>query len=238
MAGQTSRRRALIVMAALLIAGAADAQQAAKPAQPAKAAQKKGAAPAAPSARAAGGVDIVKAASARLAAARTMSFTALASYESPSRLGPPLVFTTKSEVLLQRPDRLRVITLGDGPASEFYYDGKTMIAFAPAENLVALADAPPTIEAALKKAFDVAAIYFPFTDMVVSDPWAALADGLDQLEFYIGRSNVVGGVATDMVALATTSSSSTVDRRNDRCRAHPCAIQRRHDAPASRGRVH
>ena len=130
-----------------------------------------------------------------------MSFTALASYESPSRLGPPLVFTTKSEVLLQRPDRLRVITLGDGPASEFYYDGKMMIAFAPAENLVAVTNAPPTIEAALKKAFDVAAIYFPFTDIVVADPWAALADGL-KLAFYIGRSNVVGGVATDMVALA------------------------------------
>jgi hypothetical protein len=194
------RSHALLVIAALAFAGTADAQQTAKSAQPAKAAQKKGAAPAAPvlEPRA---VDIVKAASARLAAARTMSFTALASYESPSRLGPPLVFTTKSEVLLQRPDRLRVITLGDGPASEFYYDGKAMIAFAPAENLVAVADAPPTIEAALKKAFDVAAIYFPFTDMVVSDPWAALADGL-KVAFYIGRSNVVGGVATDMVALA------------------------------------
>ncbi|MET0917555.1 MAG: hypothetical protein ABWY07_03915, partial [Burkholderiales bacterium] len=79
MVGQLSRRRALIVVAALLIAGAADAQQADKPAQPAKAAQKTGAAPAAPvlEPRA---VDIVKAASARLAAARTMSFTALASY--------------------------------------------------------------------------------------------------------------------------------------------------------------
>ena len=30
----------------------------------------------------------------------------------------------------------------DGPASEFYYDGKKMMAYAPAENLVAIADAP------------------------------------------------------------------------------------------------
>jgi hypothetical protein len=35
-----------------------------------------------------------------------------------------------------------VITLGDGPASEFYYDGKAMMAFAPGENLVAVARRP------------------------------------------------------------------------------------------------
>ncbi|MFL9869717.1 DUF2092 domain-containing protein [Paraburkholderia fungorum] len=73
-----------------------------------------------------------------------MSFTAVVSYESPSRLGLPLVYSTQSEVTVQRPDKLKVLTLGDGPPSEFYYDGKTMTAFAPKENLVAVADAPPT----------------------------------------------------------------------------------------------
>jgi hypothetical protein len=146
-------------------------------------------------------IDVVKAASARLAAAKTMSFTAVASFEAPSKLGPPLVYTTRSDVLLQRPDKLRVVTPADGPASEFYYNGKTMTAYAPGPNLAAVADAPPTIDATLKKAFDTAAIYFPFTDIVVADPWAALGDGL-QVAFYIGRSDVVGGVATDMVALA------------------------------------
>ena len=146
-------------------------------------------------------IEILKAASDRLAAAHSMRFTAVVSYESPSRLGPPLVYTTKSEVTLQRPDKLRVITSGDGPASEFYYDGKTMMAFAPAENLVAVADAPPTIDAALKAAYDSAAIYFPFTDVIVADPYKDIADGL-KLAFYIGQSHVVGGTTTDMVAYA------------------------------------
>ena len=39
--------------------------------------------------------------------------------------------------------RVVVVVPGDGPASEFYYDGKEMIAFAPAENLVAVTAAPP-----------------------------------------------------------------------------------------------
>ena len=147
-------------------------------------------------------IDILKAASARLAAAKTMSFTAIVSYESPSRFGPPLIYSTKSEVTLQRPDKLKVITLGDGPRSEFYYDGKTMMAFAPTENLVAVADAPPTIDAALQKAYDSAAIYFPFTDLVVADPYKDIADGL-KVAFYIGQSIVVDGITTDMVAYIT-----------------------------------
>jgi hypothetical protein len=147
-------------------------------------------------------IDLLKAASARLAAARTLTFTAVVSYEHPSRYGPPLVYTTQSEVTLQRPDKLRVITPGDGPAQEFYYDGKTMVAFSPAENLVAVAEAPPTIDAALKAAFDTAGIYYPFADIVVADPFQHIADGLE-LAFYIGQSSVVGGTTTDMVAYVT-----------------------------------
>jgi hypothetical protein len=146
-------------------------------------------------------VELLKASSQRLAAARTMRFTALVSYESPSRLGPPLLYATRSEVTLQRPDKLRVVTPGDGPASEFYYDGKAMMAYAPAENLVAVADAPPTIDAALRTAYNTAAIFFPFTDLLVADPYAALTDGAI-LAFYIGPSGVVGGTKTDMVAWA------------------------------------
>src|SRR5262249_52455725 len=139
--------------------------------------------------------------SSRLAAARTMSFTAVVSYESPSRLGPPLVYTTRSEVIMQRPDKLRVITPGDGPASEFYDDGKTVMAFSPAENLVAVADASPTIDATLRVAFQRAAIYYPFADLIVVDPYKDIANGL-KVAFYVGRSNEVGGTTTDMVVFA------------------------------------
>ena len=135
-----------------------------------------------------------------------MTFTAVVSYENPSRLGTPLVYTTKSEVALQRPDKLRVITSGDGPASEFYYDGKAMMAFEPAANLVAIADAPSTIDATLQAAYDSAAIYFPFTDVIVADPYKDIAEGL-KLAFYIGQSQIVGGVTTDMIAYADTMCS-------------------------------
>jgi hypothetical protein len=147
-------------------------------------------------------IELLKAASNRLAAARTMSFTAVVTDESPSRLAIPLTYTTKSDVVMQRPNKLRVITLGDGPASEFYYDGKLMMAYAPAEDLVAIADAPPTIDETMEVAYHVAAIYFPFDDVLVSDPYKDIAEDL-RLAFYVGQSNVVGGTKTDIVAYNT-----------------------------------
>lgn len=147
-------------------------------------------------------IELLKGASNRLAAAHTMSFTTVVTYESPSRLGIPLAYTTTSDVVMQRPDKLRVITSGDGPASEFYYDGKIMMAYAPAEDLVAIADAPPTIDETMEVAYHVAAIYFAFDDVIVSDPYKDIAEDL-RLAFYVGQSNVIGGTKTDIVAYDT-----------------------------------
>jgi len=72
-------------------------------------------------------------------------------------------------------------------------------ALSPAENLVAIAEAPPTIDAALEEAYHNAAIYFPFTDMIVADPYKDIAESLE-LAFYIGKSGVVGGTTTEMLA--------------------------------------
>jgi hypothetical protein len=201
-------QRALALVAGLALAMTAGAQTAPGATAPAKPAAAKAAKPAKKPAapefklilepRA---MDLLKATSARLAAAKSMSFTAVVGYEYPSKLGPPIVYSTRYDVTMQRPDKLRILVPGDGPASEFYYDGKTMIAYAPAENLAAVADAPPTIEAALRAAYQNAAIFFPFIDVLATDPYPALTNGA-VLAFYIGPSGVVGGVKTDMVAWA------------------------------------
>jgi len=198
------QRLALLVAGAFLVA--AVQVQAAEPAggkvaKPAKAASGKVAAPGDKPVLETRALDLLQAMSKRLAAASALSFTAQVTYEHPSRLGPALAFMTISEVLMQRPDKLRVMTLGDGPASEFYYDGKTMTAYSPAENFVAVAAAPATIDEALKAAFRDAGIYFPFADVLLADPYGNLAAGLVSA-FYIGQSKVVGATLTDMVAFA------------------------------------
>jgi len=144
---------------------------------------------------------ILKGASEKLAAAKTLSFKAVASEESPSRLGPALAYYTTSEVTLHRPDKLRVLSPGDGPRSEFYYDGKTMTAYSPGDNYVATASAPATIDSMLEQAFKTADIYFPFEDLLVSDPYKGIANGL-RVAFYVGESVSVGDTKTYIVAYA------------------------------------
>jgi hypothetical protein len=192
-------RALLMTVAALLAAGAANAQTTTPP--PKKAISHTKMAPAAPSVPALEpkAIELLKATSARLAAAHTVSFTAVEIFEHPSLHGHPLAYATRSDVTLQRPDKLRVLIAGDGPASEFYYDGKVMMAYAPAENLLAVADAPPTIDATLDAAYKLAGIYFPFTDLIVADPYKDMAGGL-KLAYYVGQSHVIGGTTTDIVA--------------------------------------
>jgi len=85
--------RALLLALSVFLAPSADAQQPSAPPAPEPA---KSPAPGAPPPAEVGlepkAIDILKASSRRLAAARTMSFKAVVSYESPSRLGPRLVY--------------------------------------------------------------------------------------------------------------------------------------------------
>src|SRR5215472_1192548 len=146
-------------------------------------------------------VEVLKAASDKLAGAMTLSFTAVELFESPSRQGAPLAYTNKYEVTIQRPDKLRVIRPGDAQAADFYLDGKSMTAYVPGPNLIAKTDAPPNIDAALEAAYKKAAIYLPFTDLIVANPYGDMASGIRHA-YYIGQSHVVGGTTTDMVAYA------------------------------------
>ncbi len=154
-------------------------------------------------------LDRLKATSERLASAKSLSFTAVTTYESPARNGQPLYYTTLSAVEMQRPNKLRVITPGDGPASDFYYNGKTMMAYAPAANLVAVTDAPPTLDEAMKAAYDKAAIYFPFAEILATDPYKNMTEGLTSA-FFVGQSHVVGDTITDMIAIANDNVQAEI----------------------------
>ncbi|HSP19896.1 MAG TPA: DUF2092 domain-containing protein, partial [Myxococcaceae bacterium] len=147
-------------------------------------------------------IEILKAASKRLAGARTLGFTAVIADESPSRLGPPLLYVSRADVTLQRPDHLRILNSGAGARTEIYLAGTQLSAWSPKEGFIARATVPPTIDGAFEAGYKLAHVYFPFADLVVDDPYGVLAPDL-RLAFYIGRSEAVGGVATDMIAYAT-----------------------------------
>jgi hypothetical protein len=146
-------------------------------------------------------VAVLKAANTILAEAKTMSFTAIETYEHPALNGQPLYYSKLNEVTVQRPNKLRVIASGDVKSQEFYYDGQTMMVYMPSHDLVAIADAPGTIDGLLDVAWEAAAIYFPFADVISSDAYDETIETMSSA-FYVGESNAVAGTVTDRVAVA------------------------------------
>ena len=108
--------RAAAAIACLVLATSAGAQSAAPTAKPAKPAAK-AAQTRVPLLVEQRAIDIIKAASARLAAAKTMSFTAIVDIEYPSKLGPPLAYPVRYDQAMARPDKPRVPQGGAGPAN-------------------------------------------------------------------------------------------------------------------------
>jgi hypothetical protein len=146
-------------------------------------------------------LDILRAASEKLASAKTVSFVARGAFDVPARNGAPLFYFTRSEVTLVRPNKLRVIVPGDGPPSEFYFDGTKVAVFTPRADLIAIEDVPGNIEPMLAYIYQKAGIYFPFVDFLVADPYETLTKGLTSA-FVIGKSNVVDNTETDIIAIS------------------------------------
>jgi hypothetical protein len=152
---------------------------------------------------------LIKDMSETLAKAGSISFHVRRAFDEPAANGQPLFYFISSHVTLQRPDKLKIITPGDGPASEFYYDGKEMVVFLPEANLAAIETAPPKLDDMLEAAYDKAGIYFPFVDFIVANPYAAITEGLTSA-FVMGKSKIVGGVETDIVAISTADIQAQI----------------------------
>ena len=147
-------------------------------------------------------IAILRASCDALGAAQTMTFTAMDTFQRAAASGQRKfnAHVVLNHVTMQRPDKLRVLKLGDGTPNEFYYDGKTFAIYVPSTNVISIADAPTTVDQMLDSAWDVASIYFPFANVLVSRPCSAL-DGKVKTAVYVGQSTVVGGTSTDVVAV-------------------------------------
>ncbi len=67
--------------------------------------------------------------------------------------GNKLQYGLDLEVFARRPDKLRINGRGDLENHEFFYDGETLTMYNKDKNLHATAPMPPTIDAAMTKAY-------------------------------------------------------------------------------------
>ena len=106
-----------------------------------------------------------------------------------------------SQVVKQGPGKLFASRAGDFTPYNFYFDGKMITVYSPDKNLYAVKEAPGTIDDIIEKAYREEGKSFPYADILISDPYAAMTDGLISA-IYIGQSTIrplsgSGGVKTD-----------------------------------------
>jgi hypothetical protein len=134
-----------------------------------------------------------------LATARTLRFKVrnLVPMKAPD--GDWMTIVGAANVLRGGPDKLCVETGGDLFPFKLIYDGKTVVAFAPAEKIYAQKEAPGTIDQMLEQAAKNGETAFIFGDLVSKDPYAAMTKGLRSARV-VGTS-VIDGVETRHVAV-------------------------------------
>lgn len=197
---------------------AAPAETSAAPAEKAAAAPVAKAAPAQVMEQ--GALDLVKKMSAKLAATPVFLVRTRSSLEAPGGTGQFLTFFTESVIAVKRPNQLSAEIRGDAPPFDLYYNGSKMTAYEPTRKLYATTDAPKTLDELMPFAAKTAGILLPFEDVLYSDPYAALTQGLTSA-FYAGYS-VIRGARCEHVALATPEIAGElwIDAKTDL----PCRV--------------
>lgn len=113
-----------------------------------------------------------------LSSANAFTYRSRALVEVPSNNGQFLTLYSDAQVSLQRPDKLRARLRGEAPAFDFYFDGKTVSAFAPETREYSVTKAPPTIDAMLPELEDETGIRFVTAPLMFSHPYKVMTRGL------------------------------------------------------------
>ncbi len=143
---------------------------------------------------------LLKATTDKLSSAKAFTFKTHSMVEVPSPLGQMIDYFFTSEVGIERPNKLFSRKKGDGPAYDIYYDGKTFTGIDEKSGLYAKMDAPPTIDQLIPFVMEKTGIYFPSADVLYSDSYAKLTNGLTTA-YWVGKSDV-GGFECDHLAFA------------------------------------
>jgi hypothetical protein len=170
-----------VVIAALASAQGASAQN--KPAAPAAAVNAPAVAEPAD--------QLIKEMSAYIGSANEFTFHADVTFDHVLPSGQKLQFSAAEEVVLQRPGRVYVEWNGDLGARQFWYDGKTVTLYDPAQPFYASETAPPEIDNMLEHLVPKLDFAPPLADFLYRDPYKTVHGNI-QYGFDLGQNDVNG----------------------------------------------
>ena len=151
-------------------------------------------------------LDLLKQMSDTISQAKTVSFQARSMVPVRTPNGTWINLYGTSQVIIQGPDKLFARTAGDLAPYDFYFNGKTITVYSPAKNLYAVKSAPDTIDDMIGEAYREEGRSFPYADILVSEPYKVLTEGLTSA-LYVGQSTILplsgaGSVKTDHLVLS------------------------------------
>ena len=126
----------------------------------------------------------------QLKSAPGFSVTADISYDDVLNSGLKVQYQRYSELVLDRPNHLRIDGESDKGSRTILYDGKKLTVFDPDMNMYVQAPAPDTIDATLDK-LEERGVSLPLDDLMSSEPCAWLHEGVWD-GFYGGRHYLDG----------------------------------------------
>ena len=88
-------------------------------------------------------LEVLRRMSRTLGEAKAFTYRSRSIVEVPAKTGQFITLFSTAEVALKRPDKLRARLTGEAPHFDFYFDGKTASAFAPATKVYSTVEEAP-----------------------------------------------------------------------------------------------
>jgi len=122
--------------------------------------------------------ELLKAMSDRLAGLQRFAFSAEETFDELSDGEPRMELSNVRRIAVERPGRLAADATGDTLARASWYDGKSVTLLDKAHNTYGRVEVPATIDAALDTLVDEYGIVQPLTDLLYSDVYSVLIEGV------------------------------------------------------------
>jgi hypothetical protein len=123
------------------------------------------------------------------------SVTAQSTIEDLHGSGHRVDYDLGAQVTVKRPNKLRAVRTGETMSQSFFYDGKTLTLYNPAEKVYAIQPAPETVEGAVTLARETIGIVFPAADLVYRNAYPLLTQDLT-VAAVVGKA-VIDGAKCD-----------------------------------------
>jgi hypothetical protein len=164
----------------------------------------------------------LRAMSATLAGAKSLSFSTAERHERVNAKGVKGARESTRDFVVVRPNRFHAKRVRDGETAQAVYDGAKLSLQSDKDKVWAQVDMPPTLDEAFDYAAEVYRFPMPVADLLYSDPYGSLV--ADDTAARIAGKEDVNGVSCEKVAVVTPLVEADVWIEEGE-RALPCKLE-------------